>query len=238
MSIFHFIRSLNNKEGKKLFGVLKLGDRLIPLRFVIHKEHHVTTMEFAPYGSVPERTRDFEMNKFCIRFFWTYCGYEYTCSLHRNNAVRHLEYTGKCYGKDQKIYDIILREFMDEDNRLQGKYFSPTITDLIIIERARTLLNEGKNWKRTDNRVCNNNQYPDKLSLFCALYKASLETEPEYLHRRPAMEAIRQAIHEIHPKFKYRHSIMALNNHAESFDEIDAMLQRGMEIIKKKLDHC
>lgn len=98
-------------------------------------------------------------------------------------------------------------------------------TDLEIIDRAAALLRTEEDWNRADERVCEDDARSGRVSLFCALYLASVEVTGEYLHRRPAMNVPREVIWERASGRITAHQLMDFNNHEDtSFREIHAVL--------------
>jgi hypothetical protein len=230
-----FLKKKISKENYLLFGELHYGDILLQCRFIIEEKDEGTSAYFAPYGMTPVEVEDINITGDTLHIRWHYPETSYSCKLYRNRRAKHLEFTGKCIvGKKQEA-DMVLREFKDEDNRLEGKYMAPSLLDIAIINRAITLLNDGKAWRRNDDRFCNKDEYPYKWSLFCALHQASLEEGGTYLHLCPAIEAVRQAVTELYPGRNYEHTLQEFNNNARSFSDIARILDRGLEIIKEKL---
>ena len=65
------------------------------------------------------------------------------------------------------------------------------IADLQIIEKAHVLLSEPSVWNKQDDRICEDDVAHGKYSLYCALYKASIDINEEYVHRRAALQQVR-----------------------------------------------
>jgi hypothetical protein len=82
--------------------------------------------------------------------------------------------------------------------------------DLAILDRAQASLRSESAWDRADDRVC----APDevKLSLFCALQKASIEVLGEYDHRRASLQEVRFAVDEVARGRHYEHRLRDYNN--------------------------
>lgn len=99
-----------------------------------------------------------------------------------------------------------------------------TDNDVKIIHRASEILSKKLAWNRKDNRVC-----PDEakvFSLYCALYKASVEINGEFDHRSAALEDVRRTVEEFSKGKNYEHRLMGYNNDpATSFNDIKRILK-------------
>lgn len=111
------------------------------------------------------------------------------------------------------------------------------VSDLVIIQRADSLLSDTARWNRHDDRDCGDDIANGKYSLFCALYKASVDVAGEYLHRRTVMQAIRFVIGEdFRSRFK-NHRLMDFNNNPEtSFADVKEVLKKAGEVIISQLN--
>src|SRR5215469_12091035 len=61
-----------------------------------------------------------------------------------------------------------------------------TVTDVQILRRASQILADPSAWNRKDNRKCP--EGASSFSLYCALFKASVEINGEFDHRLGALE--------------------------------------------------
>ena len=108
--------------------------------------------------------------------------------------------------------------------------------DIKILIRANDILITDSDWSKTDDRKCQDDIDANKYSLFCALYKASLDIVGEYNHRRPGLQQVRWIIGD-----KYRdrldgHRLMNFNNHpSTTFDEIKRLLAESLKTIEQKI---
>jgi hypothetical protein len=111
------------------------------------------------------------------------------------------------------------------------------ISDLVIIQRADSLLSDTARWNRQDDRDCGDDIANGKYSLFCALYKASIDVAGEYLHRRTVMQAIRFIIgKDFRSRFNH-HRLMDFNNNPETtFQDVKEVLKKTREIIISQLN--
>jgi len=108
--------------------------------------------------------------------------------------------------------------------------------DIQIIKRANDILINESDWSRVDDRECQDDIDSNKYSLFCALYKASLDITGDYDHRKPGLQQIRWFIND---KFRDRwdnHRLMDFNNHPDTtFDEIKRLFAESIKIIEQKI---
>ena len=108
--------------------------------------------------------------------------------------------------------------------------------DVQILKRANDILSSESVWSKEDDRKCQDDIESNKYSLFCALYKASIDIVGEYDHRKPALQQVRWIIDN---NFKERlagHRLMDFNNHSNTnFDEIKELLQESILIAQQKI---
>lgn len=104
--------------------------------------------------------------------------------------------------------------------------------DVRILERADVLLSGEGVWNRADTRQCPEGAV--KLSLFCALHRATIEVLGEYDHRRAALQEVRFAIEERGKD--YEHRLMGFNNDTDtSFLDTKQVLHAATERVRKRL---
>jgi hypothetical protein len=118
----------------------------------------------------------------------------------------------------------------------------PTSIDAAIILRARKLLADNAHWKRTD--TTDMAAAPTKgfgcvrttdLSMFCALYFASIDTAGDYAHFRPAINAVREAVASSTIR-TYSHPIVDFNNESSrTLTDIYAALDFARAMIVDKV---
>ena len=66
--------------------------------------------------------------------------------------------------------------------------------DIQILKRANNILLNESVWSKEDDRKCQDDIDSNKYSLFCALYKASIDIVGKYDHRKPALQQVRWII--------------------------------------------
>ncbi len=82
--------------------------------------------------------------------------------------------------------------------------------DVLILQRAAKILGDGSRWNRNDDRECP--PAAKTFSLYCALWKASVEINGEFDHRAGAMEELRRTVEEMTQGRSYEHRLMGFNN--------------------------
>jgi hypothetical protein len=214
------------------FGTLNMEGKIKQGRFEIFKDSVIKRIVYAPYGITPIEFKKVKQQRNQLTFTWDVNKLTYQCLLLRKDSSA---YAGNCTSANSQPIQLIIREVTNEDALLQGDTLHAQSKDIEILDRALELLNSGKNWDRTDNRVCDNSSYPYNWSLFCALHQASIDIDSEYRHLRPAIHSVRQAITEITAGKKYAHLLQDFNNEAESFEVIEKVLNRAKEIIKERM---
>jgi hypothetical protein len=112
--------------------------------------------------------------------------------------------------------------------------FDPS--DLLIIKKADSILSDSLKWNKQDDRECVDDIASGKYSLFCALYKASIDVTGTYEHRRAAMQQVRIIVEKHDIGHKRAHRLMDWNNSPETtFAMLKAVLRESIETVKKKL---
>jgi len=234
---FIFICSLNagaisNAQQSLWFGTVKMQGKIKQGRFEVFSDGIIKNIIYAPYGIRPTIFKDVKQQKNQLTFSWQIDQLIYSCVLLKQDSSA---YKGTCGCKKEEPIQLIFRKFSKEDAILQGDSLHASQKEIQILDRALSLLNNGNNWNRADNRICDNSPYPYKWSLFCALHQASIDIDSEYRHLRPAIQAARQAIDEATSGKKYDHVLRDFNNEAQSFDSISKVLIRAKQIIKERI---
>ena len=108
--------------------------------------------------------------------------------------------------------------------------------DVLILKRANDILSSESVWSKEDDRKCQNDIESNKYSLFCALYKASVDIVGEYDHRKPGLQQVRWIIDDQYKERLAGHRLMDFNNHVKTnFDEIKNLLQESTLITEQKV---
>ena len=109
--------------------------------------------------------------------------------------------------------------------------------DLKIIQRADSILSDAAVWNKQDDRKCDDDITNGKYSLFCALYKASIDVSGEYIHRRPGLQIVRFTLEKYENGRVVNHRLMDWNNHIDTtFEEVKQVLRESEEIVKQQLN--
>ena len=108
--------------------------------------------------------------------------------------------------------------------------------DIQIVVRANEILSDDSKWSKADDRKCLDDIDAKKYSLFCELYKASLDIVGEYNHRKPGLQQVRWIIGDKYRNRLDNHRLMNFNNHPDTtFDEIKSLLAESLKIIIEKI---
>jgi hypothetical protein len=100
-----------------------------------------------------------------------------------------------------------------------------TAQDLLIVRKAKYLLRSPSLWNKKDNRICPPGT--KKVSLFCALEKATIQVHGKFEHRGAVMQECRFLIQEIVPAKKYEHRLQGYNNDPDTtFEDIKRLLDK------------
>ena len=224
--------SIINAQPTLWFGTVKMQGKVIQGRFEVVGDGAIKSIIYAPYGIGPTTFREVKEQRDELTFVWEFNHSTYRCLLLKLDSTT---FKGKCTCEINEPIELTMRKFSQADAYLQGDSLHAAPKDIQILDRALSLLNDGRNWDRSDNRVCDNSTYPYKWSLFCALHQASIDIDSEYRHLRPAIQAARQAINEFTAGKKYDHLLQDFNNEAQSFDLIAKVLDRAKAIINEKI---
>jgi hypothetical protein len=216
-------------QSTLLFGTATSKGQVTQVR--VESDSLLTHLIYAPYGLTPVPLTNVLKKEEQLSFDWQYKDRVFHCTL--ENEKGHT-YKGKCIHITEQPIHLVLRDFTEEDARMQGNFLVADEIDMKIIDRALTLLNDGRNWNQKDNRVCDGSLYPYKWSLFCALHQASIDVDHEYRHLRPALKAVREAIDEATSGKKFAHMLRDFNNEAEDFRAIANVLHKAKAIILEK----
>ena len=109
-------------------------------------------------------------------------------------------------------------------------------TDLRIIQRADSILSSPLIWNKQDDRECSDDISAGKYSLYCALYKASIDITGVYIHRRAAMQIVRFTLEKYENGRVKNHRLMDWNNHPDTtFEEVKKVLKESIQTVKQQL---
>jgi hypothetical protein len=110
----------------------------------------------------------------------------------------------------------------------------PTQNDIAIVSRALELLPNEAQWNKNDNRQCPAAQ--TKISLFCALQKATTEISGGIHYRQPALQAVREVLNTVDAKRIKTHRIMDYNNHPDTtLAEIHLVLKNAETALRRDI---
>ena len=142
-----------------------------------------------------------------------------------------------------QIMSIALMGFLAVQAGSQGsRNFSgdpnahPPVTqeDVLIVQRARKILDSPSKWNRADTRMCPPGA--KTFSMYCALEKATVEITGNFEHRGAAMQEARFVIDSIAPNRNYEHRLMNYNNDpTTTFADVQKVFQLMEDRIVKRL---
>lgn len=109
-----------------------------------------------------------------------------------------------------------------------------TEIDLEILEHTNELLSE-ENWIKDSLRICSESE---KLNLYCALEKASIEVNGKYNHRQAALQEVRFAIDDHYRSYWSKHRLGDFNsNKSTTFADIEKVISVALSRVRSKLKH-
>jgi hypothetical protein len=115
-----------------------------------------------------------------------------------------------------------------------GETIPVSESDVRIIHRAAQILSDETKWNHKDNRVCPTEA--NTWSLYCALYKASVEINGKFDHRLGALEEVRRSVEQVSQGKTYEHRLMGYNNDpSTTFADIKRVLSMTEERIAARL---
>jgi hypothetical protein len=136
------------------------------------------------------------------------------------------------------ILTLLLQSANGQDtSKTENRTLVFDATDLKIIQRADAILTDSTKWNKKDDRECEDDLASGHYSLYCALYKASIEIAGEYVHRRAALQIIRFTLEKYDNGRVKEHRLMDWNNHPNTtFAELKKVLRESLLIVQEQLD--
>ena len=123
-----------------------------------------------------------------------------------------------------------------EDTTQENRNLVFDSADLKIIQRADSILSDSSKWNKQDDRKCDDDIANGKYSLFCSLYKASIDITGEYIHRRSAMQIVRFTVEKYENGRVKEHRLMDWNNHPDTtFEEVKKVLKESIKKVEQQL---
>ena len=223
-----------------LYGYLGSGPDSTFARYELWWPEGELEIRFAPYGRVPERLYDVQLTDDHTRLSLRWSDGAF-CELDRlpteGDSWRGLvdvHWSGQCTPDTGGPWPI--RIGLDGPPDF-GQYLPASAVDLTIIDRATELLANDASWNRDDDRVCDDDERNRRWSLFCALYRASLDVTGEYLHARRGLDLVRLAARQS-TQLNYLHTLLQYNNHPETtLDAIHEVLRAGRAKVERELQN-
>lgn len=107
--------------------------------------------------------------------------------------------------------------------------------DWDILNKANQLLSDEHVWKKQHPSDCTKTE---KLDLFCALEKASVDVMGKYIHRQPALQEVRFVIDDNYKSRWSKHRLIDFNSNKDTtFDDVKSVLEMAMFSVKMKITH-
>lgn len=150
-----------------------------------------------------------------------------------------------CYGQDKRAESLLLNKYSNLKYVIKDLPFCAEadndlnfyLSDLVIIQRADSLLSDTSRWNRNDDRNCNDDMAKGKYSLFCALYQSSVDLIGEYLHRRTVMQEVRLIVARYYRNRFNNHRLMDFNNNPKTtIEDIRDVLAKSEKNIREQLE--
>jgi hypothetical protein len=131
------------------------------------------------------------------------------CHLNRNGDDLFL---GNCL-EGESVMPIAIRRADRRDAEWMGSGFPVSQTDIDIVDRAIEILTAQGVRNPEGDRNCDDDIEMNRMSIFCALYAASIDVDGVYRHRRLR--------HELIDEFPgdYAHLLRDINNRSDIPDE-------------------
>jgi hypothetical protein len=107
--------------------------------------------------------------------------------------------------------------------------------DLDILNKTNQLLSDEHVWEKQHPSDCTKTE---KLDLFCALEKASIDVMGKYIHRKPALQEVRFAIDDNYKNRWSKHRLIDFNSNKDTnFDDVKSVLEMAISAVKMKITH-
>lgn len=133
----------------------------------------------------------------------------------------------------------IAQEFAPSSAESEQRNRPASEEDLRILLRADELLADSSVWNREDDRVCEDDEAIGVRSLFCALYRASIDVLGTYDHRRVALQEVRFAIEDATNGFDFSHRLMDYNNLPQTqLADIKSVLRTAQDRVRSRVEHA
>ena len=148
--IFLIPGTVTKAQQSLWFGTVKVNDTITQGRFEVTASL-IKRIVYAPYGISPTTFSEVKHLNNQLSFGWKFDKSNYHCLLRKQDSAT---YNGTCSSESQQPIQLTIRNFSQEDAFLQGSSLHASKKDIDILERALILLNNGNNWNRFDNHVC------------------------------------------------------------------------------------
>lgn len=221
-------------RGTLFFGTYTGTDgRVQPARYVVYDDGIALEVSLALYGRTVVRlpTRSYDRDSGALELDWDGEPGR-VCRLTRLSGTY---YEGDCH-QGELVMPMVIRAGTREDSEMMGRFLEPSATDIAILDRAIEILaNQGAR-NTAGDRNCDDDVASGQVSLFCALFVSSIEVAGAYLHRRPAISAVRKQVVERYPD-DYAHILRDVNNNPDlSDDAVVELVESARTTLLSRLD--
>jgi hypothetical protein len=108
----------------------------------------------------------------------------------------------------------------------------PSALDWEIIKLADSLLSSDSVWNKFDNRKCS--PTATKLSIYCAMERATIQVTGGFHHRRPALELVREIVEQRTIGRHYHHRLMDFNNDpSTTLEDVHDIFKKALMTIRR-----
>lgn len=105
--------------------------------------------------------------------------------------------------------------------------------DLDILVKADEILHDKDSWRKDPARVCGKSR---RITLYCALEKASIEVQGSYIHRQAALQEVRFVIDDRYRDRWERHRLTDFNAHPDTtFRDVKSVIKKTIDTVTGKL---
>jgi hypothetical protein len=163
-----------------------------------------------------------------------YRGYSYLLLAHRNIGSRYDDIHDATNELLGKLNNTSSNSDSVSDNADHHLIFDTL--DLKILQKADALLSDSSKWYKNTDQECDDAVMDNKYSLYCALYKASVETMGEYNGRRPSIKIVHLLINKYGNRRVVYFGTRDWNDHPDTtFEELKKVLRESIGEVKKQL---
>ncbi len=208
-------------------GIVRLG------RYLVRDDGVDMTITLAPYGRRPVElpVHSYERESGALELGWAGKP-QRQCLL---EGLGEDSFSGNCV-EGEYVMPMAIRPRTRSDAEMMGRYFEVSQKDVAILDRAIRILTQQAQRNMSDERNCDDESAVGSVSLFCALYLASLEITGVYRHHRQAIKRVRMELVDRFPGDR-NHLLQDVNDDTGVSDEaLIAAVEAARAKIQYQLD--